>query len=644
MKLLALATLALAAPAALARSNILELAAATPDLSTLVTAINATAGGAPVGVEGNIAQLLTLRGPFTVFAPTNEAFAALPAGVLANLLKPENVVQLSRILQYHIANGDVISELISDGDQFDTFCQADYIAPIPVTATVNATGIFINNARVTTANVLASNGVVHIIDQVLIPPTIVDVAANTPDISTLVTALKAGDLVDTLSGAGPFTVFAPTNEAFAALPAGVLANLLKPENKAALVDVLTYHVHVAAATDREQYLLARNFCQGLKYKTLEGNTLAVTAVTGGDGSGCCGRVPNCTIVINTAKITTADVPGVNGVVHIIDAVLLPGPPPTPTPAPPPAPTPPPTPAPGTKTIVELAVATPDLSTLVTALKAGDLVDTLSGPGPFTVFAPTNEAFAALPAGTVANLLKPENKAALVDVLTYHVVSVGAVFSKDIINGEIFPTVEGKTLTATLRGLFKNTVFINDAKVTTADVAASNGVVHIIDKVLLPPKDTPAPTPTPVNHLWFYWVHAGFNRCGDVDAASRMPASLFDPANKAELDEYVSITEKLWLASIAEKFPNEPQKTLLTGQCKDHGYDGLSCKDDPKNLCLTADWAPKKLMAAICAEKCNCQYPDCKDVPDDPSSATWCSLCGPKFNAPIVIDAHLPSGR
>jgi len=173
-------------------------------------------------------------------------------------------------------------------------------------------------------------------------------------------------------------------------------------------------------------------------------------------------------------VTTADVVASNGVVHIIDTVLSP-PQPSPTPAPPS-----PTPAPAPATIVDLAVATPDLSTLVTALKAGDLVDTLSGAGPFTVFAPTNEAFAELPAKVLANLLKPENKAELVDILTYHVVAGAAVKAKDLSDGEMIKTVEGNTVTVRLSG---SDVLINSAKVTTADVVASNGVVHIIDAVL-----------------------------------------------------------------------------------------------------------------------------------------------------------------
>lgn len=132
-------------------------------------------------------------------------------------------------------------------------------------------------------------------------------------------------------------------------------------------------------------------------------------------------------------------------------------------------------------IVDLAVQTEFLSTLVAAVKAGDLVGVLKGDGPFTVFAPTNDAFAKLPAGTVENLLKPENKAQLVAVLTYHVVA-GKVYSKDLKNGMKAKTVQGSEVTITLKG---GKAMVNNATVTTADIEASNGVVHVIDTVILP---------------------------------------------------------------------------------------------------------------------------------------------------------------
>ncbi len=134
-----------------------------------------------------------------------------------------------------------------------------------------------------------------------------------------------------------------------------------------------------------------------------------------------------------------------------------------------------------KNIVELAVGTESLSTLVAAVKAGGLVETLSGEGPFTVFAPTNDAFNALPEGTLDMLLKPENKDKLVAILTYHVVS-GTVKSTDLTNGMSAATVQGDEIKVDLTDGAK----INDAKVAAADIMASNGVVHVIDKVILPP--------------------------------------------------------------------------------------------------------------------------------------------------------------
>lgn len=137
-------------------------------------------------------------------------------------------------------------------------------------------------------------------------------------------------------------------------------------------------------------------------------------------------------------------------------------------------------------IVALASATPALSTLVTAVQAADLVGTLQGEGPFTVFAPTNDAFAALPEGALDSLLLPENKDQLAGVLTYHVVA-GNVLSSDLSDGQIVTTVQGEKLTVSI---MDGKVYITDAKggkamVTQADVDASNGVVHVIDSVLLP---------------------------------------------------------------------------------------------------------------------------------------------------------------
>lgn len=134
-----------------------------------------------------------------------------------------------------------------------------------------------------------------------------------------------------------------------------------------------------------------------------------------------------------------------------------------------------------KTVVDIAISSPDHTTLVAAVTAAGLVETLSGTGPFTIFAPTNDAFAALPAGTVDNLLKPESKDQLTSVLTYHVVA-GNVMAADLSDGQVVKTLNGQDLTVSIKD---GKVMINGANVTAADLAGSNGVIHVVDAVLLP---------------------------------------------------------------------------------------------------------------------------------------------------------------
>jgi uncharacterized surface protein with fasciclin (FAS1) repeats len=271
--------------------------------------------------------------------------------------------------------------------------------------------------------------------------TLVDLAGETESLSTLVMAIEAAGLAETLSGEGPFTVFAPTNAAFEALPDGTLETLLKPENKETLAAILKYHVVSGA-------VMSTDLSDGQTAKTVQGENVVIKTEGG--------------VSVNGATVATADVSASNGVVHIIDEVILP-------------------PSMQPKNIVQLAMANEELSTLVAAVKAADLVGTLSGEGPFTVFAPTNAAFEALPEGTLETLLKPENKDQLVAILTYHVVS-GKVMSTDLSNGQTAATVQGEEVTVDLRDGVK----ISGASVVAADVEASNGVVHVIDQVILPP--------------------------------------------------------------------------------------------------------------------------------------------------------------
>lgn len=277
---------------------------------------------------------------------------------------------------------------------------------------------------------------------------IVDTAVADGRFTTLAAALEAAGLIETLKGEGPFTVFAPTDDAFAALPEGTVESLLLPENKQALTDILTYHV--------------------VSGKVMAADVTALTSATTVLGKDVAIKVDMGNVYINEAKVIITDIETSNGVIHVIDAVLLP----------------PSEEAAESNTIVDVAVADGRFTTLVAAVEAAGLVETLSGEGPFTVFAPTDDAFAALPAGTVESLLLPENKQQLTDILLYHVVS-GKFMAADVVNLTSATTVLGKDLTITVKD---GKVFLNDTvEVIITDVEASNGVIHVIDAVLLPPQ-------------------------------------------------------------------------------------------------------------------------------------------------------------
>jgi len=275
--------------------------------------------------------------------------------------------------------------------------------------------------------------------------TIVDIAAGDDRFKTLVAAVQAAGLVETLQGDGPFTVFAPTDEAFAKLPAGTLETLLMPENKQQLVDILTYHV-VAGK------VMAADVAGLSEAETVQGQKVDIKTDMG-------------KVYVNDAQVILTDIEASNGVIHVIDTVILPEQ----------------AAAAEAQDIVEIASGDERFKTLVAAVQAAGLVETLQGEGPFTVFAPTDEAFAKLPAGTIDNLLKPENKQQLVDILTYHVVA-GKVLAADVVKLTEAETVQGeKVAIKTDMG----SVYVNDAEVILTDIEASNGVIHVIDTVILP---------------------------------------------------------------------------------------------------------------------------------------------------------------
>ncbi len=274
---------------------------------------------------------------------------------------------------------------------------------------------------------------------------IVDTAAAAGSFTTLLAAADAAGLVDALKGEGPLTVFAPTDDAFAALPAGTVEGLLAdPE---ALAAILLYHVVPGK-------VMAADVTDGLVAETLNGASVTFSTMGG--------------VMINGANVVAADVEASNGVIHVIDAVILP-------PAPEAA-------MPELMDIVDTAAAAGSFTTLLAAAEAAGLVDALKGEGPLTVFAPTDEAFAAAltALGLTAEALLADTET-LTSILLYHV-AAGKVMSTDLVDGMLVETLNGASATISLG----EGAMIDGANIITADVEASNGVIHVIDAVILPP--------------------------------------------------------------------------------------------------------------------------------------------------------------
>ena len=461
--------------------------------------------------HADLVTALQADGPFTVFAPTDAAFTA--AGIdLSTFDTDEKNATLVDILKYHVYSGSVQSSAVTDG-QTVTMLNGD-----EATFTVADGTVMIGEATVTTADVLASNGVIHVIDKVLMPPADVtesdgDICYNmvthtisagasfnecmayayyedyqmngqtftgcyntvthamtmvsqaeceaymwTPAVDiamtasattihgSLVAALTQANLVTALQADGPFTVFAPTDAAFTA--AGIdLSTFDTDEENATLDDILKYHVYSGSVQSSA-------VTDGQTVTMLNGDEATFTVADG-------------TVMIGDATVTLADVPASNGIIHVIDKVLMP-------------PTDP-------SDIPTTAAATGIHASLVAALTQANLVTALQADGPFTVFAPTDAAFTA--AGIDLSTFDTDDEiAVLADILTYHVY-VGSVASSAVTDGQTVTMLNGDEATFTVAD---GTVMIGEATVTMADVASSNGIIHVIDKVLMPPADVVVP--------------------------------------------------------------------------------------------------------------------------------------------------------
>ena len=433
--------------------DIVTTAAGADGFSTLVAALEAT------GLDTVLADP---DATFTVFAPTDEAFAKLGDETVAALLNDTET--LSDILLYHVvpnAAVDAESAFALAGSTV-TMANDDEVA-----ISRDGERLFVNASEVIATDIGASNGIVHAIDTVLMPPPdaeeapsldIVETARAADGFDTLVAALEASGLDAVLSDPdGTFTVFAPTDDAFAALGEETIEALLADTDT--LSDILLYHVIDGQAVD-----------------AMTATSLAGESVATANGASVSLSLRDGALFIDESRVVATDIAASNGIIHVIDAVLTPPAEPTDPVEPPPAETP-------TGTVFDIAREA-GFDTLVAALEATGLDSPLAHPRDFyTVFAPTDEAFAALGGETVDALLADPDT--LRDILLYHVLPGNVIPSSglpDILGFDI-QTGNGDFVRFDERD---GSFFVNDSRIVTPDVQAVNGVVHVIDRVLLPP--------------------------------------------------------------------------------------------------------------------------------------------------------------
>lgn len=401
--------------------SVTAIASADPQFSILVQALT----------KAKLASTLDMAGTFTVFAPTNDAF-----NELFKKLKVSGIDQLSEealkpILLYHVLGTKAISTGLTSG-YVSTLSPSTGEKTVSLKVDITG-GVKLNSsAMVTKADIMASNGVIHVINQVLIPPTVADLAMQNSSFTTLVSAVAAAGLVPALSDPkAKLTVFAPTNDAFAKLTS--VPSDLKP--------ILLYHV-LGSTVYASQ--VTTGYAKTLSTYMTKPMDIYLNTTSG-------------VKINNSATVVLADVVGTNGVIHVIDNVLLP------------------------PTVAGIAINNTNFSILVSAVVKAGLVGTLNGTGPLTVFAPTNAAFQQLFTDLKVTGIADLTPEALSPILLYHVVA-GNNVSSGLTNGSVL-TLQGKSITVSVgTGVKLN----GNTNVSYADVQGSNGVVHVIDKVLIPP--------------------------------------------------------------------------------------------------------------------------------------------------------------
>jgi uncharacterized surface protein with fasciclin (FAS1) repeats len=398
--------------------------------------------------EGNFTLLLTalreaelvntlggLEG--TLFAPTDEAFNELPDRVLSELLgDPE---QLAFVLKYHVVEGQVFSSQLSDG-----LTVASLAGPELVFAIDEDMSFFVNESEIVAVDAVAGPAVIHTINQVLVPeiqnkPTILELANSTEDLTLLATAVRIAELSELLESEGPYTVFAPVNTAFTRLGPDLPRLLLNPEE---LAQILAFHVVEGAITSDQ---LAAGFVE-----TLGGDLIEIK------------QFENGSFTVGGAELLATDVEASNGVVHTVDSVLETS-----------------EEGDGELNLVEWLEAEERFSILLQAVGVAELGEVLANADNITLFAPTDAAFGRLPEGQLDELI--QNPDRLASILQYHI--LGQKLEASELNTGLLTTLNGVPV---LVNSFGAGVRVNTSRVIEADNEVKQGIIHVIDNVLVPP--------------------------------------------------------------------------------------------------------------------------------------------------------------
>ncbi|TMP54437.1 fasciclin domain-containing protein [Pseudoalteromonas sp. S1612] len=437
--------------------SVFDAAQDSEEFTTLVAALEAT------GLDETLDDLTT---SYTVFAPTDDAFALLGEETINSLLADTDT--LSSILTYHVIAGRVDAQTAIGlaGSTVETVNGQN------IALSLNGENLLVNTSTVTMTDIVTDNGIIHVIDAVLTPKTvpetaptnnIIKTAQQAGNFSTLLAALDAASLTSALADeSSEFTVFAPTDAAFEAIGSNFLNTLLA--NPTVLADILKQHVLVGSVDSVTAMSL-----NGQSVETLLGNTLPVAI-----------NAETNMLSFGGANIIVKDIMTTNGVIHVIDSVIisdvtLPQ---------------------STNTIADIASADGNFTTLLAALTATGLDTLVADPdNTFSVFAPTDAAFAALGQDTINALLADTDT--LRDILLYHVFPDATVLSDDAVtiansNSNKIEMANGDMAAISY---VDSSLFINDSAITEANVTASNGVIHVLNKVIMPPVEVGTPTKT-----------------------------------------------------------------------------------------------------------------------------------------------------